>query len=51
MDTFNLNKRKAYRDMGIQRATIGVSVGLWDKPAAVMPVIDQCAEVITELAG
>ena len=43
MGPFNLDKLKAYRDMGIQRATIGVSMELWDKPEAVMPMIDQYA--------
>lgn len=50
MDTTNLDKLKAYRDMGVQRATIGVSMDLWDKPEAVMPMIDQYAKVIPELA-
>ena len=49
MDTGNLDKLKEYRDLGIQRATIGVSMDLWDKPEAVMPMIDQYAEVIPEL--
>ena len=46
MDTSNLDILKEYRDMGIQRATIGVSMDLWDKPEAVMPMIDEYAEVI-----
>ena len=50
MDTGNLDKLKEYRDMGIQRATIGVATDLWDKPEAVMPMIDKYAEVIPELA-
>ncbi len=49
MDTGNLDKLKEYRDMGIQRATIGVSMELWDKPEAVMPMIDQYARIIPDL--
>ena len=51
MDTSNLDKLKEYRDMGIGRATIGVSMDLWDKPEAVMPMIDEYAKVIPELKG
>jgi probable F420-dependent oxidoreductase len=51
MDTGNLERLKEYRDMGIQRATIGVSMDLWDKPEAVMPMIDTYAAVIPELVG
>jgi len=50
MGSFDLDKLKAYRDMGIRRATIGVSMELWDKPEAVMPMIDQYARAIPELA-
>jgi probable F420-dependent oxidoreductase len=50
MDTANLDKLKEYRDLGIQRATIGVSMDLWDKPEAVMPMIDEYAKVIPDLA-
>ncbi len=49
MDIANLDKLKEYRDMGIQRATIGVSMDLWDKPEAMMPMIDNYAKVIPEL--
>ena len=49
MDTSNLDKLKEYRDLGIQRATIGVSMDLWDKPEAVMPLLDHFAKVIPEL--
>ena len=51
MDTSNLDKLKEYRDIGIERATIGVSMDLWDQPEAVMPMIDQYAEVIPHLAA
>ncbi len=50
MDTSNLDKLKEYRDLGVERATIGVSMDLWDQPEAVMPMIDQYAVVIPELA-
>ncbi|MDG1389923.1 MAG: LLM class F420-dependent oxidoreductase [Halioglobus sp.] len=50
MDTGNLDKLKEYRDMGIERATIGVSMDLWDKPEAMLPMIDEYAKVIPELA-
>lgn len=49
MDTSNLDKLKEYRDLGVERATVGVSTDLWDKPEAVMPLIDRCAELIPEL--
>ena len=49
MDTSNLDKLKLYRDLGIERATIGVAMDLWDKPEAVMPMIDRFAAIIPEL--
>ena len=49
MDTSNLDKLKEYRDLGIQRATIGVSMDLWDKPEAVMPLLDRYASIIPDL--
>jgi len=49
MDIGNLDKLKDYRDMGIQRATIGVSMDMWDKPDQVMPMIDRYAALIPEL--
>ena len=49
MDTANLDKLKEYRDLGVERATVGVSTDLWDKPEAVMPLIDRCAKLIPEL--
>ena len=50
MDLGNLDKLKGYRDLGVERATIGVSNNLWDKPEAVMPMIDQYAKIIPELS-
>ena len=50
MDLGNLDKLKLYRDLGVERATIGVSTDLWDKPEAVMPMIDQYAKIIPDLS-
>ena len=49
MDTDNLDKLKEYRDLGIQRAIIGVSMDTWDKPDGVMPMIDRFAQIIPSL--
>jgi probable F420-dependent oxidoreductase len=49
MDTSNLDKLKEYRDMGIQRATIGVTMEMSDQPDLVMTMIDQYAGIIPEL--
>jgi len=51
MDTANLDKLKTYRDLGVQRATIGVSMDGWDKSDDVMPMIDRYAKVIPELGA
>lgn len=51
MDTGNLDKLKEYRDLGIERATIGVSMDLWDKPEGVMPMIDKFANIIPDLTA
>ena len=50
MDLGNLDKLKRYRDLGVERATIGVSNDLWEQPEAVMPMIDQYAKIIPDLA-
>jgi len=49
MDTQNLDKLKEYRDLGIDRAMIGVATDLWDKPEAAMPMIDTYAKVIPSI--
>ena len=49
MDTGNTDKLKQYRDLGIERATIGVSVDMWDKPEQVMPMIERVAAIIPDL--
>jgi probable F420-dependent oxidoreductase len=50
MDTDNLEKLREYRDLGIERATIGVAMDMWDKPEEVMPMIDRFAKIIPQLA-
>ncbi|MEM6582131.1 MAG: LLM class F420-dependent oxidoreductase [Pseudomonadota bacterium] len=50
MDTDNVDKLKEYRDLGVNRAIIGVNIALWDQPEAVMPMIDQFAELIPSLS-
>ena len=49
MDTNNLDKLRYYRDLGVERATIGVATDLWDQPEAVMPMIDKYAAIIPGL--
>jgi len=49
MDTGNLDKLKLYRDLGIERATIGVATDMWDKTDEIMPMIDRFASIIPEL--
>ncbi len=49
MDTANLDKLRYYRDLGVERATIGVSIDVWDQPDAVMPMIDAYAKIIPDL--
>ncbi len=50
MDTSDLDKLKRYRDLGVERATVGVAVDMWDKPDQVMPMIDRFAALIPELS-
>ncbi len=50
MDTSNLDKLKQYRDLGVERATVGVAVDMWDKPDQVMPMIDRFSKLIPELS-
>lgn len=51
MDTTNLDKLKTYRDMGVERATVGVAMDMWGKPDQVMPMIDRFAQIIPDLAN
>ena len=41
---------KRFRDLGVKRVNIGVGVDNWDKPDIVMPMIEQFAKIIPELA-
>ena len=49
METPTADSLKRYRDMGVQRANIGVGAENWDKPEVVMPMIEQFARLIPEL--
>lgn len=50
MDTSNLDRLKYFRDLGVQRATIGVSMDIWDQPETIMPMIDKYAKIIPDIA-
>ncbi len=50
MDLRNLDRLQVYRDLGVSRVTVGVTLSLFDKPDAVFPLIDQCAELIPQVA-
>ncbi len=45
------DRLKMLRDLGIERANIGVSIDMWDKPDQVMPMIDRYAKLIPELTA
>lgn len=45
-----LDTLKRYRDIGIERVLVGVSVDMWDKPDQVMPMIDSYAKLIPEIS-
>lgn len=45
----SLDDLKRYRDAGIARVNVGVSVDLWDRPEAMMPMIDRYAEMIPHI--
>ena len=38
-----------YRDAGVARVNVGVSTDVWDKPEAVMPMLDRYAKLIPAL--
>lgn len=38
-----------YRDLGVTRVTVGVSLELWDRPEAVVPMIDRYGDLIVRL--
>lgn len=41
---------KRYRDLGVARVNIGVSMENWDRPEVVMPMIEKFSKLIPELA-
>lgn len=43
------DRLKMLRDLGVERANIGVSIDMWDKPEQVMPMIERYAKLIPEL--
>jgi probable F420-dependent oxidoreductase len=45
----SLDDLKRYRDAGITRVNVGVSMDLWDKPEEVMPLIDRYGKLIAQL--
>ena len=49
MMSYSADLLKRYRDMGVTRVNIGVSMENWDKPEVVMPLIEQFSKVIPEL--
>lgn len=49
MNPPELDTLKRYRDLGITRVTVGVSVELWNKPEAVLPMIDRYGEFIAKI--
>jgi probable F420-dependent oxidoreductase len=51
MDSPDADKLKRYRDLGVTRALVGVGMENWDKPEIVMPMIDEFAELIPQLAN
>ncbi|MFT4996988.1 MAG: putative F420-dependent oxidoreductase [Chitinophagales bacterium] len=51
MDSPDADKLKRYRDLGVTRALVGVGMENWDKPEIVMPMIDEFAELIPQLAS
>lgn len=40
---------KSYRDLGVARVNIGVSMENWDKPEVVMPMIEKFSKIIPQL--
>jgi alkanesulfonate monooxygenase SsuD/methylene tetrahydromethanopterin reductase-like flavin-dependent oxidoreductase (luciferase family) len=49
MMSYSADLLKRYRDMGVTRVNIGVSMENWDKPEVVMPLIEKFSKVIPEL--
>lgn len=49
--TPDLDTLKGYRDMGVYRVIIGVAMDMWDKPEAILPLIDKFTPYISEISG
>ena len=47
----NADDLKRYRDLGVHRANIGVGEENWEKPEVVMPMVEEFARLIPELAS
>lgn len=50
MVTPDLDRLKAYRDLGVDRIIIGVDAEGWDKPERIMPLVDEFANYIPQIA-
>lgn len=42
---------KRYRDMGVARVNIGISMENWDRPEVVMPTIERFSKLVPELSS
>jgi alkanesulfonate monooxygenase SsuD/methylene tetrahydromethanopterin reductase-like flavin-dependent oxidoreductase (luciferase family) len=51
MMSYSADLLKRYRDLGVARVNIGVSMENWDKPEVVMPLIEKFSKIIPELRG
>lgn len=40
----------SYRDLGVERVVVGAARTGWDDPATIMPFLDSCAPLVSELA-
>ena len=49
MVTPDLDRLKAYRDLGVHRIIIGIDAEGWDKPERIMPLIEEFANYIPEI--
>jgi probable F420-dependent oxidoreductase len=49
MGELTTDKLKYYRDCGVARCNIGLSIEKWDCPEAIMPMIENCSKIISEL--
>jgi probable F420-dependent oxidoreductase len=49
MGELTTDKLKYYRDCGVARCNVGLSIEKWDCPEAIMPMIENCSKIISEL--